>query len=131
MTVSSGFTSGWMVIDLAGVAATTGGAIASVANPEGVSLIVTQGVLYSTTTSTGAANVNIGIGATATTDASDMISALAINGLSCPIAHNCNVLDAKTLLPAVWTATTFLNVTGSATTAGYVGKLYVQYIRTS
>lgn len=120
---------GWLTIDLAGVVATTGGAIASVANPEGVNLIVVQAVLYSTTASTGAANVTIGIGATATTDATDIINALALNGLSCPIAYNGNVLDAKTALPAVWTPTTFLNVTGSGSTAGYVGKLYVQYIR--
>lgn len=122
-------TKGWLQIDLAGVVATTGGAIASVANPEGTTLIPVQAVLYVTTASTGAANISIGIGATATTSATDFINALAINGVSVPAAYNGPVLDAKTALPAVWTTTSYLTVTGSADSSGFVGKLYVQYIR--
>ena len=120
---------GWLQIDLTGVTATTGGAIASVANPEGCTLIPVQSVLYITTASTGAANISIGIGATATTSATDIINALAINGVSVPLAYNGQVLDAKTALPAVWTTTTYLTVTGSADSSGFVGKLFVQYIR--
>lgn len=125
------YTTGWLVVPLTGVVATTGGAIASVANPEGVTLVPVQSVLYITTASTGAANISIGIGATATTSATDIINALAINGVSAPLAYNGQVLDAKTALPAVWTTSTYLTVTGSADSSGFVGKLYVQYIRTA
>lgn len=119
---------GFLAIDLAGVASTTGGGVGSILNPEGVALHIVRTFLKVTTASTGAANINIGIGPTATTDASDLISALSVaaagvfNGIE-------QVVAAKTAAGLAWGATSYLNFTGSATTAGLVGTFYVEYIR--
>ena len=133
MTVPNAEGKGWMSIALAGVVAATGGAIASVANPEGVSVLITRSILYVATPSTGVANVNVGVGATATTDATDMINALAINGAITGKYYNASTIQGTTKTevsaPAVWTATTFVNVTGSADSSGFVGTLYIEYLR--
>lgn len=124
---------GMMSIALTGVASAAGGGIASVANPEGVSLLILRTFLYIATPSTGAANIDAGIGAAADTDATDIISALAINGSLTGKYYNgqAQQVSAKTEVtaPAVWTADKFLNVTGSATSVGFEGTLYVEYVR--
>ena len=124
---------GFLSIALTGVASTDGGGIYSLLNPEGVDLLILRSYIYVDTASTGAANINIGIGAAATTDASDMISALAMNGSIAGKYYNGNTIQGTTktevTAPAVWTSTKYLNVTGSATTAGLVATLYVEYIR--
>lgn len=133
MTVPNAEGKGWMSIPLTGVVAATGGAIASVANQEGVTVLITRSILYVATPSTGAANVNVGVGATATTDATDMINALAINGAITGKYYNASTIQGTTKTevsaPAVWTATTFVNVTGSADSSGFVGTLYIEYLR--
>lgn len=124
---------GMLCIDLTGAASTDGGGIASIANPEGVDVFVLRSYLYVSTASTGAANINVGIGAAATTDASDIISALAINGSITGKLYNGNTIQGTTktevTAPAVWDSAQFLNFTGSATSVGFVGKFFVEYIR--
>lgn len=125
------FSSGYLEIPLTGVAATTGGAIASVANPEGVPLIIEDVKLYVDTPSTGAANINVGLAAAATTDDTDMINALAINGsITGKAYHGMTALAAKGEAQ-VWGTSQFLTATGSATSVGFAGRLYVRYIRTA
>ena len=124
---------GFMSVELAGLASTTGGAIASIANPEGETLQILRSYLLVLTASTGSANVNVGVGATAATDASDMISALALNSVAAGTVYAGSIggnasKDSIVAVPAPWTAGKFVNVTGSATTAGFVGRLFIEYI---
>lgn len=124
---------GMMSIPLAGVVATTGGSMASVANPEGVDLLILRTYLYVATPSTGAANISAGIGATAATAATDIINALAINGAITGKYYNgqAHQATAKTEVtaPAVWSASKFLNVDAHADSTDFVGTLYVEYVR--
>jgi hypothetical protein len=123
---------GWCSIDFTGVVATTGGAIASVLNPEGVALIVTRALLYVTTNSTGAANLTIGTGTSATTDYSNMMTATAMAAAAGKI-YTCSAYSAsiatEVTAPGVWLATQYINITGSASTVGLVGTLYVEYLQ--
>lgn len=124
----------FLSVPLAGVAATTGGAIAAIANPEGVTLQILRSYLLVSTQSAGAANVSVGVAADATTSASDMISALAVNSVTSGTVYAGSVggdasKDSLVAAPAPWTATKYVTVTGSATTAGFVGTLFIEYIR--
>lgn len=124
---------GMLSIPVTGVTATTGGAMASVANPEGVSVHILRSYLKVTTASTGAANVSVGVAADGVTSATDMINALAINGAIAGKLYNGNTIQATTKtevsVPALWTSDKFVTVTGSADSTGFVGTLYIEYIR--
>ncbi len=133
MTVPNAEGKGFMSIPLKGTTSTTGGAIASVVNQEGVTCLILRAYLYVKTASTGAANVNIGIAADGVTSATDIISALAINGAIAGKYYNGQAIQtgAKTEVtaPAAWTPDKFLTVTGSADSTGFDGTLYVEYVR--
>lgn len=120
---------GAKVYDIAGVAATTGGAILGAANPEGEDLIITGVVLDRTTKSTGAANADIGIGATATTSADNLIDGVDVGAAEGLTGNDVDGQGTNGKQNQLWTSGQFLTVTGSATTVGLVGKLYVTYIR--
>lgn len=123
------FAGGYVEIPLTGVAATTGGAVGAALNPEGVPLIITDVKLYVDTPSTGAANLNVGIAADAVTSDTDMINALAVNGSITGYAyHGMTALAAKGQAQ-VWGAAEYITATGSASTAGFKGRLFVKYIR--
>ena len=125
------YKSGYLEIPLTGVVAVTGGAIASVANPEGVPLVITDVKILVTTPSTGAATLAVGIAATATTSDNDMIDGLDINAAGAGTAyHGMTALAAKGAAQ-VWGATGYVTATGDADTTGFAGKLYVQYDRTA
>lgn len=129
MTITA-FASGYLEIPLTGVAATTGGAIASVANPEGAPLIITDVKVFVDTPSTGGANLNVGIAADGVTSDTDLINALAVNGaITGKAYHGMTALAAKGEAQ-VWGVTEFITATGSASTAGFVGRLFVKYVRT-
>lgn len=122
---------GWLEIDITGVASAANAGVGEILNPEGVTVLITRAFLYFTTGSTGAANLDIGVGATGA-KASDIISAMSVieadvggKGFYGPAAQ-----VAETEVPtALWTSTTYLTFTGSATTVGLAGKLFVEYIR--
>lgn len=120
---------GAYVIDLTGATATTGGAVGSALNPEGQTLIITEAYLIVATPSTGAANLSCGVAADATTSDTDMTNALAINGSITGKVYNCMAYTAKGEA-VVWGATEYITATGSASSAGFVGRLLVKYIRT-
>jgi hypothetical protein len=125
---------GWLSIDFTGVAATTGGAIASVKNPEGVDVIVTNAILYIATNSTGAANLTVGIGASATTDYNDMVTATAMAAAAGKVYTAAAIsasIATEITAPGVWLSTEYVNITGSASTAGLTGTLYIEYLRVS
>ena len=124
------FKSGNLEIPLAGAALFAGGEVGTLLNPEGVPLIIVDVKLYVDTPSTGAANLNVGIAVNATTSDTDMINALAVNGaITGKAYHGMTALAAKGEAQ-VWGASEYITATGSASTAGFVGRLFVQYIRT-
>lgn len=123
------FASGCLEIPLTGNALFAGGEIAAVANPEGVPLIIKDVKIFVDTPSTGAANLSAGLAADAVTSDTDMINALAINGALTGLAyHGMTALAAKGAAQ-VWGTTQYLTVTGSASSAGFTGRLFVEYIR--
>lgn len=133
MTVRNAEGKGFLSVAVTGTTSTDGGAMCSLANPEGGTVYILRSYLVVTTASTGAANINVGVGATATTDASDMINALAINGAITGKIYNGNTFQPTTktevTAPAAWTSGKYINCTGSADSSGFSGTLYIEYIR--
>jgi hypothetical protein len=126
--MATSFSGGYIEIPLTGALLFAGGEVAAIANPEGVPLIITDVKIYVDTPSTGAANLSVGLAANATTSDTDMINALAVNGSITGLAyHGMTALAAKGAAQ-VWGTTQYLTATGSASTVGFVGRLFVQYI---
>ena len=122
---------GWLVYDITGAASAAAAGLGSIANPEGCTLGITRAFVYFTTGSTGAANLSIGIttAAAAATDiftTSDVIEATVGGELHYGPTAQVAVTESPT---ALWTSTTYLTFTGSATTVGLAAKLYLEYIR--
>lgn len=127
--MATSFSGGYIEIPLTGAALFAGGEIGAVKNPEGVPLIITDVKIYVDTPSTGGCNISVGIAANGTTSDTDMINALAINGaITGKVYHGMTALAAKGE-GQVWGATEYITATGSASSAGFVGRLFVQYIR--
>ena len=112
---------------LAGVAATTGGALFALANPEGAPIIITRFQIDVTTKSTGAANVTFGTAANGTTSSDNLIDTYAIGGTEKVVD---NLVDKGTngKMNQKMTASQYITGTGSATTAGLVGNVYIHYV---
>jgi len=124
---------GTLTIDITGVASTDNGGVGALLNPEGVALLITKSTFHFIAPSTGAANLSVGIGATAATAGTDVLNALDVNGVAAASWYNGHARQntAKTAItaPAVWGSTEYLTFTGSATTVGLSGRLYIEYIR--
>lgn len=123
---------GFLSVPVTGVASTDGGALCSLANPFGKSAFILRAWMYFATPSSGAANINAGVGATATTDANDIISAMDAVAAGTAKLYNCyqhqETAETEVTAPAVWSSTSYVNVTGSASTAGLAGTLYLEYL---
>jgi hypothetical protein len=106
--------------------------LGGIANPDGGDLLILRATLYVKTHSTGAANLSAGIGA-AGAASTDIVNALAMGGAIDGKYYNGFIMQngAKTeaAAPAVWTSSTFLNITGSADTTGLDATLYLEYVR--
>ena len=123
------FKSGCLEIPLTGALLFAGGEIGALLNPEGVPLIIQDVKIYVDTPSTGACNISVGIAADGVTADTDMINALAINGALTGLAyHGMTALAAKGAAQ-VWGAAEYITATGSASSVGFTGRLFVQYIR--
>lgn len=123
---------GVMSIAITGVASTANAGIGEVANPEGVSVCILRSTLSCVTESTGSSNLSCGVAASGAA-ATDIVNALDMNGLTEGGFYNGHAMQntAKTAItaPAVWTSGTYITFTGSATSVGFTGTLYVEYIR--
>lgn len=109
--------------------ADAGGGVLSLANPEGVDLIVTRLVLDITTAATAACTVDAGIAAAATTSADDLIDGLDVNAAAGVFD---NVSDGGTNGKArqKWEDDQYLTIskaTGAA--AGLEGYAHIEYVR--
>jgi hypothetical protein len=124
---------GCLCIDITGVASTADGGIGAVVNPEGVNLCITKTTFHFTTPADAAANLSVGVAAAATTAATDILNVLDVNAVAADSWYNGHARQntAKTDIsaPADWAAGYYITFTGSATTVGLVGKLYVEYYR--
>jgi hypothetical protein len=122
---------GWLVVDLTGAASAANAGLGEIANPEGVTLGIVRAFLKFATGSAGAANLDLGIGASGA-KASDIVSAMDVIQATvvAKLIHAPAAQVAETENPtALWTATTYLTATGSASTVGLAAKLYLEYIR--
>lgn len=114
-------------VALTGVTATTGGALFAWANPEGASIIIQRLLVDITTKSTGAANVSFGVAANATTSAANLIDTYAAGGTEKVVDNH---VDGSTngKFNQKMTSSQYLTGTGSASTAGLVGNVYIEYV---
>jgi hypothetical protein len=115
-------------VAIAGVAATTGGALFSWANPEGQSIIISRFQIDITTKSTGAAAGDFGVAANGTTTSDILIDGYALGGTE-KVVDTALAADLGTNGKPVqkMTASQFITGTGSATTAGLVGNVFIHY----
>ena len=122
---------GVMVLDVVGAASTDNGGLGALANPLGADLLITKAFWHVITSSAAAANFSAGIGTLAAAS-TDIVNALACGAGTEPgkIWQGPADAGAKTeVVPAVWTSAKFLNLKGSASTVGLIGKLYLYFIR--
>ena len=129
--VYDGAQKGWMRVLITGENDVNNAGLGGIANPEGVTLGITRAFIYARTGSTGAANLSIGIGA-AGAASSDICSAMSM--VEADLGGDFTFLPAaqaaETDSPtALWTTSTFLNITGSADSTGLDADLYLEYIR--
>ena len=132
MTVSiSAEGKGVLAIDLVGGTSTDNGGLGAVKNPEGASCIILRTTFCGITNSTGAANLSIGVAA-AGAKGTDILNDLAMAAVAGKV-YNGHAMQntAKTEIqaPALWTTDKYITFTGSASTAGLTGTLYVEYVR--
>lgn len=114
---------------ITGVAATTGGAVFSWQNPENVPIIVTRIDIDVLTKSSGAANLSVGTAANGTTSSANLIDTYAIGGTE-KVVNNIDDKGANGKSVQKMTTSQFITATGSATTVGLTGFVYVQYYLT-
>lgn len=123
---------GTLAMRIDGVASTDAGGQGSLLNPFGVDVLILRATLVVHTASTGAANIDIGVASAAATDATDIINALAMNGVAAQTAYNGHAMQntAKTAIsaPALWQDDYYVTVTGSATMVGLEATLYLECI---
>lgn len=123
---------GTLSIAITGANNTDNAGLGSIANPEGVDLIITRTTFHMKTASDGAANLAAGI-TTAAAKATDILNDLDVNSDADGTVYNGHAMQntAKTAItaPAKWTSDKYLTLTGSADTTGLTGALYVEYVR--
>ena len=122
---------GVLVVKVDGAASADAAGLGSILNPEGVPLLILRATWYVLVESTGSANIGIGI-TTAAAKGTDILNDLDANNVAGDV-FNGHVMQngAKTEItaPAIWTATTYLTITGSATSAGMEAYLLLEYVR--
>lgn len=104
----------------------TAGGVLSLANPEGVDLIITKLVLDITTPSTGACTIDAGVAANGTTLNDTLIDGLDANAavITAGNPYGSNGKAAKK-----WSTTQYVTASvASGAAAGLVGYAYVDYI---
>jgi hypothetical protein len=124
---------GALCINITGSTSETGGGIGAVANPEGVEVMILKSSLLVLTASTGAATYDIGVAADAATASHDIVDDFDVNGAAANTWYNGHAREntAKTAhtAPAAWTADKFVTITGTGSSAGFTGKLFLEYYR--
>ena len=115
---------------IAAITATTfaGGEILGLANPEGEDLIITRFIFDVTTEATGGADADAGIAADATTSADDLLDGVDV-GSAAALFDNIKDQAGNGEEAVAWDSDEYLTITPSASAAGLVGNVYIEYIR--
>ena len=115
------------VISLPGVAATTGGGIATWQPPEGGPVILLRCIVNVTVVSTGAANLSVGTGSSATTSYTNLITASDVHTAVITL----DSLTLQAVVPAnqalLMPAANFVTFSGSGSTVGMVASALIEY----
>jgi hypothetical protein len=106
---------------------TTGGAVLSLANPEGADIYVTRLIIKLTTVATGAGAIDAGIGATAATSDDTLIDGLDVHS-AVGVFDNLKNAGTHGLAGVKWASDKFLTITASATLAGMVAEAIIEYV---
>lgn len=126
------FSSGFLAIEITGVASAANAGQGSILNPYGEDVHILRGYLVPSVVSAGAANLSIGV-TTAAAAATDLLNAAAMAAVSVVLPLNCIAHDpgAKTVVagPAIWSDDAYLTFTASASLVGFVGVLYLEILR--
>jgi hypothetical protein len=107
-----------------------GESIGHIQNPEGVSIIITDAVVYCITNSTGAANITVGYAATVTAghNTATIVAAAALAAAAGTAIQGYDHADAGDTMVVV-PADYYIVATTSASSAGFTGYLFLNYIR--
>lgn len=123
---------GGLAYTITGGTPTANGGIAAIQNPEGVPLIIKDWKFYVTANSTGAANLTIGTTASGTVAANSLLTATAMAAAAGSVfggVVNGTVAAQNLTTTVTWGSADYINVTGSASTAGLSGILFIDYYR--
>lgn len=121
------YEAGAMRAPLTAATDTTGGGVLSLANPEGIDLLITRFIVRTTAPSAGAASIDAGIAADGVTTSDTLIDGLSVASAA-KVADNVENGGTNGLAVALWGASQFVTITASATTAGMVGEALIQYV---
>lgn len=118
-------------VTITGGTATSNGGVAAIPNPEGVDLVLEDAFLAVTANSTGAANLTVGTAASGTVAANSMLPATAMAAAAGSVFHLVyhGTAVGAAATPQKWGSAGYINVTGSASTAGLEAQLFVRYLR--
>ena len=124
---------GAFAVDLTGGTATSGGGVAAIPNPEGVDLVIADAFLLVKTNSNGAANLTVGTAPSGTVAATSMLPATAMAGAAGSVLalFNHGTAIGNAAAPQKWGSADYINVAGSASTAGLTARLFIKYYRAS
>lgn len=116
-------------VTLTGGTATGAASVAAIPNPEGVDLVISDAALYVVNNSTGATNLTIGTASSGTVAATSMMGATAMAAAAGKVFgltyHGTAIATERTK----WGSAGYINVAGSASTAGLEAILFVKYFR--
>jgi hypothetical protein len=121
---------GSLVIDIAGSADSHN--LGNILNPEGVPLMILETSLYIVTAGLATCDLHIGVGAASVGVAqNDIVDNFPVDGTAgTAYALNHPTAAATAVVPAVWHAVDYITFfTDTAYSTGFVGKLFVRYIR--
>lgn len=122
---------GTLSLSITGAASAAAAGLGSFANPFGVAVCIVRATFHFITVSTGAATLSVGV-TTSAASATDILNALDVNAVAADSWYNGFVMQngAKTAIsaPAIWAADKYVTFTGSATTAGFTGTLYLECV---
>ena len=116
-------------VTITGGTTTANGGLAAIPNPEGVDLVISDAALYVKSNSTGSANLTMGTANSGTVAADSMLPTTAMEAAAGKVFgltyHGTALATERTK----WGSAQYINVTGSASTAGLEAILFVKYFR--
>ena len=115
-------------VAMTAVTGTTAGGVFSIANPEGADVIITNMIVDVTTEATGSATIDAGVAANGTTSADTLFDALDV-GAAAGTFNNVDDQGTNGKHIQKWGSSEYVTGTASATLAGLVGNVYIEYIR--